>query len=214
MKRTSFLFVLATLSLILVGCGLFGPPQNPFLYEERFSQSEGNSWYVSEGEVSKCWIGDGKYHFELKENKYLPTKNSAAGEYDDYQLDIDLYHIEGTNNKSVGGVIFRLVDWDNYYEFLVSPAGTFKFRKQVENNWVDITGWTSSDAIVQGVGTNHLTVVADGSLITLYVNDEQVYSGNDSSFSTGQIGVAVLSYTDNVEWMHVAFDNITVQALD
>jgi hypothetical protein len=206
------LAVVATV-VFFSGCALLQPGGSELLYRETFSNTEDNDWPLQETDTVRKWFSGGKYQFEVHENSHAASKCSAAGEYDDFQLDVDAEHISGTDNKSATGLIFRFVDWDNYYEFLVSPAGSFKLRKQVEGVWEDIVGWTNNAAVTTGVGTNHLTVVAQAGSIVCLVDGEEVLDETDSSFSSGQIGVVGLSYSGNVV-MRVAFDNIEVHSLE
>jgi hypothetical protein len=57
-----------------------------------------------------------------------------------------------------------------------------------------LQGWTASAAIVKG-GWNTLKVVAVGSSLKFYINNVLVYSGVDSSLSTGMVGFSM--YRDN-----------------
>ncbi len=207
----SFVLLVAVVALS-AGCGFF-QSESELLYRETFTDTADNDWPLQETDTVRKWFGQGKYQFEVQENSHSASKCSAAGEFDDFQLDVDAQHISGTANKSVTGVVFRFVDWDNYYEFLVSPAGTFKLRKQVGGVWEDIVGWTGHDAVNTGEGTNHLTVIATGNNLVCLVNETEVRDVIDSSFASGQIGVVALSYSGNTV-MRVAFDNIEVHAVE
>lgn len=213
MHRMLGSLVVVVIVALFAGCALFQPGGSELLYRETFANTEDNDWPLEETDTVRKWFSGGKYQFEVQENNHAASKCSAAGEYDDFQLDVDVEHISGTDNKSATGLLFRFVDWDNYYEFLVSAAGTHKLRKQVNDVWEDIVGWTSNAAITAGVGTNHLTVVAQGGSIVCLVNGEEVLDEMDSSFSSGQIGVVALSYSENVV-MRVAFDDIEVHSLE
>jgi len=213
MRRLLSYLALAASVVLLASCALFQSSGIELLYRETFSNTTDNDWPDLDTETQRKWFSGGKYQFEVDENIHSASTCSAAGEFGDLQLDVDAEHISGTNNKSVTGLIFRFVDWENYYEFLVSPAGTFKLRKQVDDTWEDIVGWTDHESITQGVGTNHLTVLAQGTSITCFVNGEEVLDVSDSSFSSGRIGVCALSYTGNI-MMRVAFDDIEVHSVE
>ena len=213
MHRLLGSLVVVIIVVFFAGCAFFQFGGSELLYRETFANTEDNDWPLQETDTVRKWFSGGKYQFEVHENNHAASKCSAAGEYDDFQLDVDAEHISGTDNKSATGLIFRFVDWDNYYEFLVSAAGTCKLRKQANDVWEDIVGWTSNAAITAGVGTNHLTVVAQGSSIVCLVNGEEVLNETDSSFAFGQIGVVGLSYSGNAI-MRVAFDNIEVHSLE
>lgn len=213
MRRSLSLVAVVALAVLLTGCAHLLLDTSELLYRETFSDTEDNDWPVQETDTVRKWFAEGKYQFELQENTHAVSKCSAAGEYGNFQLDVDAEHISGTDTKSVTGLVFRFVDWDNYYEFLVSPAGTFRLRKQVAGVWEDIAGWTSHEAINAGVNANHLTVIAQGTSITCLVNSVEVLDATDSSFNSGQIGVVALSYSGNTT-LRAAFDNIEVHSVE
>jgi len=202
----------AVVIAVLNGCAFLLLDWEELLYSESFSNTANNDWPLQDTDKVRKWFEGGKYQFEVQEDTHSVSKCSAAGEFDDLKLVADAQFISGTQNKSVVGLVFRFVDWENYYEFLVSPAGTFKLRKQLADAWVDIEGWTSHDAIRQGVATNTLAVIAEGSSITCYVNEEEVFSTSDSSFASGQIGLVAVSYSGNTV-MRAAFDDVEVYSV-
>ena len=66
----------------------------------------------------------------------------------------------------------------------------------------------STDAVKQGSATNHLRGDCVGSTLTLYVNGQQVSTVNDTSFTSGDIGLTVGTFDDpNAA---VTFDNFIV----
>jgi hypothetical protein len=205
-------FLLVVIVLAVGGCNLFGPPGPQLLYEERFAQAEGNSWYVGGGETYRFWIEGGKYHYESQPGEWRGVKNPAAGQFQDFQLKVDIEHIAGTANKTAPYIMFRIVDWDNYYRFLVSPAGTFSVDKRVGGTWTTLKGWTAHGAIYTGPGVNKVAVVANGPQLTFFVNDQQVYQATDDSLAEGQIGLGCGSYEGNTT-VHITFDNIEVWSL-
>lgn len=203
---------LVFLVVALGGCNLFGPPGPQLLYEERFSQAEGNTWHVGTEETHRWWIADGKYHYESQPAEWRSVKNSSAGQFEDFELKVDVEHISGANNRTCPYILFRIVDWNNYYRFLVSPAGTFRLEKKVAGTWTTLKDWTAHEAIHTGPGTNKVAVKASGSQLTFFVNDQQVFETTDDSLVGGQIGLGCGSYPENTT-LHVAFDNIEVWAV-
>lgn len=197
---------------VLGGCNLFGPSGPKLLYEERFSQADGNSWYVGGGEAYRWWIADGKYHYESQPDEWRAVKNPTAGQFQDFELKVEVEYLSGADNKTSPFILFRVVDWDNYYRFFVTPGGTFALEKRVAGTWTTLKGWTSHEAIHRGPGINRVSVVARGSQFTFFVNGQQVYQTTDDSLIGGQIGLGCGSHTGNTP-LHVTFDNIEVWSL-
>lgn len=79
-------------------------------------------------------------------------------------------------------------DWLNAYQFLYSNNGSFSVWKGINGNWTKLKDWTSSAAIVKN-DWNILKVIADGNQLRFYVNGALVWSGSDTSFTTGQVGL-------------------------
>jgi hypothetical protein len=83
----------------------------------------------------------------------------------------------------------------------------YKLEKRIANQWQMIHPWTQSDAIITGEGeVNRLSVLAVGSRIVLLINDLVLTGVEDSSFSQGEIALAVSTYEEaNGE---IAFDDL------
>jgi hypothetical protein len=56
-------------------------------------------------------------------------------------------------------------------------------------------------------------VSAEGSTFTFYVNGTVLYTETDTSFTSGHIGLSAIKY-DSQSNLHIAFDNLIVQALE
>lgn len=182
---------------VLGGCNSFGPSGSKLLYEERFSQAAGNSWYIGEDEAYRWWIAEGKYHYESQPDQWRAVKNPVAGQFRDFELKVEVEHLSGVESKTSPFILFRVVDWDNYYRFFVTPGGTFALEKRVAGTWTTLKGWTSHEAIHRGPGINRVSLVAQGSQLTFFVNGQQVYQTSDDSLGGGQIGVGCGSHTGN-----------------
>jgi len=212
-RRTAvFMLLLAVVSMS--GCMLFNPAP-AVLYQETFSGATASEWPVGETANRNKWIEGGKYHVQFKTSEYWWTSswNDDQGPFDNFQLECDIAHINGTDNLSAAGLIFRVVDGDNYYVFRISPAGTYSLREVIDGTWNTIIDWTTSSEILTGAVTNHVTIYADGSSLTFFVNGEEIGDVVDGSLSTGFVGVIATSFAGNSD-MHVSFDNIVVTELE
>lgn len=111
------------------------------------------------------------------------------------------------------GFVFRMVDSDNFYEFAISPRGTYTLQKMEDGEWVDITDWTESDAIDTTEGAvNRLGVLADGPNIVLLINDEVVNQVTDDSFADGSFGMMAGVFDE--AGLEATFDNVALWDLD
>ena len=85
-------------------------------------------------------------------------------------------------------------------------------HKLVAGQIVPIRGWELSAAVNQGDAVNHITVLANGSQFTCYVNGTEVFTVTDTEFDSGHIGLSAIVFAAQAQ-LHVAFDNLTLEAL-
>lgn len=98
-----------------------------------------------------------------------------------------------SNPASAYGVVFRYHDENNYNVFAVDGAGRFSIWVRSNGQWVELRDaaeqWTPNP-VIQKVGkSNDLTVTLSGSLITGYVNSQEVTRVTDDTLDEGRIGV-------------------------
>ena len=197
--------------LLLSGCMLFGPFGPVILYEEDFNSD--TNWYQGESENKKWWIEDGEYHLLIKtEGISIYSWNTTIGQLSNFQLDVDARQIAGPDDNGYG-VHFRQVDGDNYYRFRISGDGWARFDKQLNGSFVVIRDWERSDLIHQGNATNHITVIANGSLFTFLINGTEDFSATDSSFDSGAAGLVGI-LLDFPAPARFAFDNFVITELE
>ena len=137
------------------------------------------------------------------------------------------------------GVVFRLQDPDNYYQFLVSGDGYYALFRKVDGSQTTLHEWKESSAIEQGFDANNrIRVIASGNKFHFYINDQQVdlcvpdfaagqtqstYNAGgacmgltvdtivDNSLSDGRLGPSVYTFRE-YPGVEAAFDNIVVVA--
>jgi Zn-dependent metalloprotease len=88
--------------------------------------------------------------------------------------------------------------WDSGYGFFYSRDGSFSVWKYVGGSFVSLQGWTYSEAINTGDAWNTLRVVARGPQLFYYINGDLVWSGTDSTYATGQVGLIFYRGTGSV----------------
>ena len=105
------------------------------------------------------------------------------------------------------GLLFRFQDIDNNYTFNITRTGYFRLGRYIDGESENLVDWTKSRTINEH-GKNILKVECIGSLMKLYINDNQVAEAADDTYRVGQIGL--VSYYD----VFSAFDNVEVFILD
>jgi hypothetical protein len=109
------------------------------------------------------------------------------------------------------GVLFRYgLESDDFYVFSITADGFYMLAIDgAKHDEPDIVvDWTESSAINKGQLTNHIKVVAIGSTIQYYVNDQLLGEAQDSRLTSGTVGFFAGSTEEgNVK---VAFDNLKI----
>jgi hypothetical protein len=80
--------------------------------------------------------------------------------------------------------------WNKEYLFEYTNNGYFSVWKINNNTETAVKDWTTTYAIDPG-GWNVLRVTAQGTQLKFYINDQFVWSGTDSSFTNGQVGIGM-----------------------
>src|SRR5260370_22522911 len=112
-----------------------------------------------------------------------------------------------------GGIIFRANEASNkFYLFNIGVDGTYNLYLYVNNQAAHAqTLLNGSSNLIKLVGqSNEITLVARGSSLSFYVNQQYLDGITDPTYSTGMIGVFGESKTQATE---VAFSNIKVWTL-
>lgn len=215
-NRRFNLGMIALLPLIVLFCTAFSYAQvsqpgsdalkGKLLYEDNFSTSKGGIWGgVSDANFSR-YYQNGSY--EMAVNQINSWRSVSAGNnYGDIILEVEATQKAGQNDN-VYGVIVRRVDWNNYYNFLISGDGYYEVARLQNNSW-STPSWNKSSAIKTGQATNLIRVVCDGDKFSFYVNDVLLQNYTDSSFSSGSIGLtAGTNYA--LGSVTIDFDNLKI----
>ena len=106
-----------------------------------------------------------------------------------------------------GGITFR-VTGSNFYLFAIAPDGSYHFDSVNGISLPTVVRQGTNPAIHTGLNqSNLIAVVAIGNSISLYVNNNFLVKVTDSTYSSGQIGVAA---SENSNATDVIFSNARV----
>jgi len=164
----------------------------PALDDPLRDNSKGYGW--SEGANiygGNCTFTGGAYHVSPPNAGYL--QSCAGPNFSNFVFEVQMKITGG----DAGGIIFRAdTTYNNYYAFSVDQDGTYQlFDCPPGNLCNNPLANGSSSAIKRGLNqTNLIAVIAQGSAIGLYVNHQFINSVDDSSYSSGQIGVFAYHY--------------------
>lgn len=169
------------------------------------------------GQDSNNWPNDGA-NCAFQSNLYFVTATdantlqpciaAAVPAYSDAAIQVDVTLISVAD----AGLVFRAdASKNQFYDFEVTNQGEFYLRYFKGGQPVFLIQKTASNAI-QGVGSkNTLLVIARGDSLQLFINGAFVGKAQDSTFSTGQIGVA--AGTLSASTGDASFSNLRVYSL-
>ncbi len=159
---------------------------------------------------SKREISNGKYVWDMVQSQGHMRYDTRAGTYmsdGGYSLSVEATRTSGTERAEIYFLLRR--DGSQYYAFIME-GGSFCFSLH-DKEWKDLQKWTSSSAIRTGLGqTNRLTVLAEESHYSLFINDVLVGEVTDGTLRGGSAGVGV-GLSEKGEAARVEFDNFELR---
>jgi hypothetical protein len=103
--------------------------------------------------------------------------------------------------------------WNKEYTFNYTNNGSYGVYKRSAGTETALKGWTTSSAIVKN-GWNVLKVTAKGSQLKFYINNTLVWSGTDSSFSGGTVGIGMYRDTTSGNLLYVDWAKLATTVAD
>ncbi len=138
-----------------------------------------------------------------------PLNHAPMLPTNDMRIEVDVTAASGAPDR-LGGVAFRLLPTNEFYDFVVRPTGEFGLGKNKAGKFTAIVDYTMHPAVKKGIGqTNHLRVDAVGDTITAYVNGQQVHQFKDPDFKLGIVALEAGSGKNNAEAV-IHFDNLVI----
>ncbi|HEV7507737.1 MAG TPA: caspase family protein [Thermoanaerobaculia bacterium] len=143
---------------------------------------------------------------KTKKGGFSPVTGTSATTAADFYVRIDLSKSQGPERADAGLMFRANPDGVQHYVFLIRQQAYFLAAHK--KSWHVLRYWTPSPAIRPGQ-TNSLAVVAIGSHLTLFINDQQVDQVSDATFSSGRMGPSVESH--GIEPVTFDFDNFELR---
>jgi cell wall-associated NlpC family hydrolase len=180
---------------------------------DTFTTNE-NDWFTGEYEgdlvMGEKLITNGKYRWDATAHEdvvWWSVPDIILD--DDFYLTVEARRVSGVESGQYG-LVFRRSDSDNYALFKIEDGQYFKFSLQYGGEWHTVIDWTETSAVLPGK-VNRLTVIAEGTHYTFYVNDQYVGEAEDDRLSQGKAGMVIeLIHTDDTAVFE--FDNLEIRA--
>src|SRR5436190_19758533 len=131
-----------------------------------------------------CQFTGRAYHVSQQPNDYFVACH-AKGTFSNFAFEVQLTITQG----DCGGMAFRDYDY-SYYYFTFCENSSYVLYKYVNDIITQTLFSGHSIAIHTGQGhQNKMAVVADGSSMTFYVNEQQIHQVQDSGYAFGRIAL-------------------------
>jgi hypothetical protein len=171
--------------------GATATPTEQTIYENALTTAQ-SDW---QNDASCSFKADG-YHITAAFICFAPPEDVQ-----DVNVSVTAKQVSGATNHFYG-LVLRRASKGNYYVFDIDSNGKWEFFVVKNNQGTAIVDLTANPAILTGLGVaNTLQVTAVGSHFVFSVNGTQVGQADDSSFSSGLLGL------EGDDGMDVAFTN-------
>ncbi len=190
------------------------PADWPSIFIDPFVGKTGRgNWYISnfadDLSIGKSEIIDGVYRWDVHaQDGVIMWSWAATPRLSDVAVSVDGIKVSGPADSEYG-LIFRYVDEDNFYAFSLDSDKYVYIYMQHRGEWRYIFSGLSS--AIDPYQHNRLTVIAEGSRFTFYINQKYVTQVFDSRLERGFVGVCVAVYTKG-ESASFEFDDFAVFA--
>src|SRR5216683_1650980 len=172
------------------------------------SSANGSVWSESSLGNGRCLFTNGAFHALLSGKASFTVCFANSTRLSDFAFQVQMTIASGVR----GGLLFRTGNSQAYsYAFDVASDGFYTLAVINGTSGV-VLNFGPSPAIKTGLNqSNLLTVIARGNNIYLYINKQYIAMVNDSTFSSGKIGLFAIS-GDNPQ-ADIAFSNAQVWQL-
>lgn len=173
--------------------------------------SQGNGWQTGTNQNNAtCTFTGGAYQSTQPVDGDFHICFALTTDFSNFVYEVQMTIIAG----KAGGIIFRANQANStFYYFRVGQDGSYDlwaFVDTIIDHAHHLTAGFSSAVHTGYNQPNLVAVVARGSSLNLYVNQQLVTSVNDSSYSHGQIGVVAYNQGSTAQ---VAYNNARVWTL-
>lgn len=156
-------------------------------------------------------FGSGVYRWQVEANS---EEGILWWEYPDWHSHPGLFYASVdcrlTSGKASGtgcGLIFHLLDDDNFYEFIIGEDQLMNVALNKEDEWFYLLPWEHTELIIPGE-SNRLTVLAERTHYSFFINGVLAYELDDDSLRGGKIGLVVDVWGENKA--EFEFDNFWI----
>jgi len=170
--------------------------------------SNGYFWDEENDSIGGCNFSGGIYHVNALQPPIDHSCFASIINFSNFAYEVQMMIIQGNS----GGIVFRANESKGAeYLFRFSIDGSYALDIYNNNTQTSTLKSETNPAINTGLNqSNLIAIVANGSNIDLYVNNQHMDSVSDSTYSQSEIGVAAFANSNPTE---VVYSNAKVWTL-
>ncbi len=180
------------------------------LINDPLSSQSGSLWQTRSASAASCGFNSGAYHVKISDpNHFLPCF-ANVGSLSNLAFQVQMTILQGRE----GGLIFRATATNTSglqgYFFGIDDTGQYGLTAVLDSIHGQSRNLASSSSSAVKAGSNQpnlLTVIAQGSTLTLYINKQYVTSVTDNTYSSGAIALYAIDVGEPAD---IAFSNAEV----
>jgi len=167
----------------------FSFPSETPLFSDDFTQT--SAWPLGEDAARAVTVADGQLRFTIKVADTFRFVYNPDRRARDFVAAVTVGQTACAFRDRYG-LLFRVQDNANYYQFEVDCDGRFRFSKTVGGVFTVLRDWSAATAINAGNNASNILIVqAQGSALELLVNGQTVLNLNETEFAEGGFGLYV-----------------------
>jgi AAA+ superfamily predicted ATPase len=168
---------------------------------EDFFQDNRHEWSIGDSEQSTKKIEFNSYLLKHKKNGSNWLVWNSANDRNFYDREIFHMHVVFENVKNLNegnhfGIVWRLLDASNFFEFIISGDRQYTIRKVENAHYQSITFWQPCEEIRSLKGMNILEIKKNDASLEFYINSSLVEAHPiDSSLRGESFGFVIYNKT-------------------
>jgi hypothetical protein len=191
-----------------------GTPQDSnVILEDDFSSA---SWGTGTDKDSSVEYAEDALQMIIYTKNYFVWSTPNDKDYEGTHMEVTVTNNNTDPTTAFGIICHQQATTDSFYYFAITPAGQYAIVKATAGEKdVFLTNndqWEYSDFIKPNAPSYHIAADCGNGKQTLYVDGQQVDSVSDSTYTSGRVGLFVVSGED-VASADVTFDDFVMKEL-
>ena len=178
----------------------------PLGFYESFNDGSANNWLRTAG-----WsVTDGIFKMNGTQPPQAVWQYGYYNQaYDDFSFEASVKQIEGEQGTAAGIFFGSNTTLSNRYNFLLAAVGQYIITKTVNGVTTQLVPWTAGNFYTGYNVWNRLTVTCSGSTLKFFINQVLKNTIDDTSISSGVVGLIAVDYNEDVNVFH--FDDVLLE---